>query len=51
MDVLVNQVLACTITVVVVDGNDWPVDRKLLKVGTAVSVQLSVQVGKDTALQ
>lgn len=48
--VLVNEVLTSAVTVVVVDGNHWPVDGELLEVGTAVSVQLSVQIGEDAAL-
>lgn len=46
-----NQILAGSVAVVVVNRNDGPVDGELLKVGSAVSVQLSVQVREDAALQ
>lgn len=46
-----NEILASSITIVVVNRNDGPVDGELLKVGTAMSVDLSVQVREDAALQ
>lgn len=49
--VLMNEILASSIAVVVMDRNNRSVDRELLKVGTAVSVELSVQVGEYAALQ
>lgn len=49
--VLVDKVLASTVTVVVVDRSTRTVDGQLLKVGTAVAVQLGVKVGEDATLQ
>lgn len=46
-----DKVLASSISVVVVNGADWTVDRQLFKVGSAVAVDLSIEVRKDTALQ
>lgn len=43
--------LTCSIAVVVVHGNARLVDGELFKVGATVTVQLSVQVRKQTALQ
>jgi hypothetical protein len=43
--------LTCSIAIVVVDGNARLVNGELFKVGATVTVQLSVQVGKQTALQ
>lgn len=39
------------ITVVVVNGNSWPVDWQLLEVGSTVTVELGVEVREDTALE
>ena len=39
-----DEVLASTITVVVVNRNHRAVDRKLLEVGAAVAVDLGVKV-------
>lgn len=50
-DVVVDVHLGVTITVVVVDGHDGPVDGDLLKVGASVAAQLRVEVREDTALQ
>jgi membrane-bound lytic murein transglycosylase len=47
----VNEVLASSITVVVVDRRQGTVDRELLKVGTTVTVKLGIKVRKDTSLQ
>lgn len=49
--VLVDEVLASSITVVVVNRRPRTVDGELLKVGTAVTVELSIKVRKDTSLQ
>lgn len=46
-----NEILASSIAIVVVNRNDRPVDGKLLKVGATVSVDLSIQVREDAALQ
>jgi hypothetical protein len=46
-----DEHLASAIAVVIVNGDAWAVDGQLLKVGTAVSVELSVQVGEQTALE
>jgi hypothetical protein len=46
-----NQVLGSAISVVVMDRNNGPVDGKLFKVWTAVSVELGVEVGEDAALE
>lgn len=46
-----DLILASTISVVVGDTVPRPVDGKLLKVGIAVSVQLSIEVREDAALQ
>lgn len=46
-----NQVLSCTVAVVVVDRNNRPVDGELLKVGAPVTVELRVEVGEDAALE
>lgn len=43
--------LACAVTVVVVDWDAGAVDGQLLEVGAAVAVELSVQVGEETALE
>lgn len=43
--------LTCSIAIVVVDGNARLVNGELFKVGATVTVQLSVQVGEQTALQ
>jgi hypothetical protein len=42
--VQVDEVLAGTVAVVVVDGDVGTVDGKLFEVGTAVTVELSVEV-------
>lgn len=49
--VLVDEGLAGTVAVVVVDGGVRHVDGQLLKVGAAVPVQLGVEVREKTALQ
>lgn len=49
--VLVDEVLSSTVAVVVVDRSTRTVDGQLLKVGTTMAVQLSVQVREDSALQ
>lgn len=46
-----DEVLASTISIVVVNGANWTVDGQLFKVGSAVAVDLSIEVRKDTALQ
>lgn len=46
-----DEVLASAIAVVVVDGNHGSVDRELLEVGAAVSVDLCIQVGENASLQ
>lgn len=46
-----NKVLPGAIAVVVVDGHNWPVDWQLLKVGTAVTVDLGIQVREEAALE
>lgn len=46
-----NDVLAHAVAVVVVDGHNGTVDGELLKVGTAVTAQLGVEVREDAALQ
>lgn len=51
VDIVMNKHLTSTITVVVVHTSTWPVDGKLLKVGIAVPVQLSVEIREDTTLQ
>lgn len=43
--------LTGTIAVVVVDGHTGLVDGDLLEVGAAVTVQLGVEVGEETALE
>ena len=49
--VLVDEVLASSITVVVVNRRQRTVDGGLLKDGTAVTVELSIKVREDTSLQ
>lgn len=46
-----DKVLRSSVPVVVVDRGDGAVDGELLKVGTSVSVQLSVEIGKDASLK
>jgi hypothetical protein len=46
-----NEVLTSSITVVIVDRRQRAVDGELLKVGTAVTVDLGIEVRKDTSLQ
>jgi hypothetical protein len=46
-----DEHLASAITVVVVNRYAWAVDGQLLKVGAAIPVELSVQVGEETALE
>lgn len=46
-----NKVLTSTISVVVVDRGDRPIDWKLLEVGASVTVELCIEVREDTALQ
>lgn len=49
--VLMDEVLASSITVIVVNRRQGTVDGELLKVGTAVTVELSIKVRKDASLQ
>lgn len=49
--VLVYEVLAGTITVVVVDGNDRAVNGQLLKVGPSVTVDLGIEVREESTLK
>lgn len=49
--VLVDEVLSSTIPIVVMNGSTRAVDGQLLKVGASMSVELSVEVREDTALQ
>ena len=49
--VLMDEVLASSITVIVVNRRQGTVDGELLKVGTAVTVELSIKVRKDSSLQ
>lgn len=51
MDVLVDKVLAGTVTVVVVNGRPRHVDGELLEVGPAVPVQLCIEVRKQAPLK
>lgn len=46
-----NEVLASSIAVVVVDRNNRSVDRELLEIRASMSVDLRVQVREDTSLQ
>lgn len=46
-----DEVLTGAIAIVVVDGNQGPVDGQLLKVGPAVAVELCVEVGEDASLE
>jgi hypothetical protein len=46
-----DEHLAESITVVVVDRNTGTIDRNLFKVGTAVAIQLCIEVGKEAALE
>lgn len=46
-----NQILTSTISVVIVNRGNRAVDRKLLKVGTSVAVDLGIEIGEDAALQ
>lgn len=46
-----DEVLASSISVVVMDGRQGSVDGKLLEVGTSVTVELGIEVRKDTSLQ
>ena len=46
-----NEVLARPIAVVVMNGDDWPVDGYLLKVRPTMPVELGVEVREDPALQ
>lgn len=49
--VLMDESLSSAVAVVVVNSSPGTVDGELLKVGAAVSVDLSIKVRKDTALQ
>jgi hypothetical protein len=49
--VLVDHVLTSAITVIVMDSNSWPVDGDLLKVGSSMAVELSIEVREDTSLK
>lgn len=49
--VSVDKILASSISVVVVNRGDGPVDGQLLKVGPSVTVQLGIKVRKDASLQ
>lgn len=46
-----DDVLAGTVTVVVMDGHNRAIDGKLLEVGTAVTVDLSVEIREDSSLK
>lgn len=46
-----NEVLASTVAVVVVDGNNRAVDGELLKVGTSVAVDLGIKVRENATLK
>jgi hypothetical protein len=46
-----NEVLASTVAVVVVDGNNRAVDGELLKVGTSMAVDLGIKVREDATLK
>ncbi len=49
--ILVNVALARAVAVVVVHASKWPIDRNLLKVGTAVAINLRVEVREDATLE
>lgn len=51
IDILVDEALAGTVAVVVVDRYPRHVDGNLLKVGAAVAVQLRVKVREEPSLQ
>lgn len=46
-----DKVLSSTVTIVVVNRHMGSVDWELLEVRATMSVQLSVKVGKDSALK
>lgn len=46
-----DEILSSTVTVVVVDGHNRSIDGELFEVGTAMTVQLSIEVGEDPTLQ
>lgn len=46
-----DEHLACTVAVVVADGNTRAVDGQLFEVGAAVAIDLGVEVGEDTSLK
>ena len=46
-----DEHLTHAVTVVVVDGYTWAINRELLEVRPAVSVKLSVEVRKKAALK
>lgn len=46
-----NKVLTSAVTVIVVDGPNGTVNRKTFKVGIAVAVDLSIQIGENPPLK
>ena len=46
-----DEVLGSSISVIVMDRRQGSVDGNLLKVGTAMTVELGIKVRKDTSLQ
>lgn len=46
-----NEILSGAVSVIVMDWSMRAVDWKLLKIWPTMTVQLSIQIGKDTALK
>jgi hypothetical protein len=45
------EILTCSISVVIVDWNDGTVDWELLKIWSAIPIQLSIEIGEDSSLK
>jgi len=50
-EVLVNDVLTCSISVVIVERYPRTVNRELLKVRPSMSVELRIEVREDSSLE
>ena len=47
----ISYKLTSTISVVVVPWDTWLIDRQLLKVGTAMTIDLCIEIGEQATLQ
>ena len=46
-----NIVLTSAVSIIIVDCNTGPIDGKLLKIWSSVTIELCIQVGKDAPLE